>query len=253
MVSLLSSIEMSELLPLHPCFSSLTNISSRHRRLLSRGQFRRLPADDARACITLFADGIIAKLNEQKKARETEKEKADDNKTGAPPLVKVTTIKLLAQLLSDAEFMSMSFALSVLKVLIEKTSHIDIRREVVNSLLGMLRTAPPTSVEQIIIALEATIPIAGNIRERRPITEDEWNHIEESLELPELTTMLSIKEDAPMLASLLNSLKYPPRNQPVCMCDGVLVERILIPIIENLKKQTERWVSYSNIMVLFGM
>jgi hypothetical protein len=197
---------------------------------------------------------VIAKLDEQDKVKEAQERSPEGTKTdeslehsskSTPPLVKVTTVKFLAQLLRDTEFVSEKFSLSVLKNLIEKASHIDIRREVVSSLLSMLSTAPPTSVEQILAALEAVTPIAGNIRERRPITVDGWTHIEETLELPELITKFSIEEEAPMLTSLLKFLRSPPRDQPTFRHSGAFVERILVPIMENLKTQTEQWVSDS--------
>jgi len=133
----------------------------------------------------------------------------------------------------------------VLKKLIEKASHVDIRREVVSSLLSMLRTAPQTSVEQVLVALEAIVPIAGNIRERRPITDDEWTRIDETLELPELMASFSIRDEAPMLSSLLRFLRYPPLDQPTFPHSGAFVERIIMPIAEHLKTQTGKWASTS--------
>ncbi|KAF2680539.1 hypothetical protein K458DRAFT_345208 [Lentithecium fluviatile CBS 122367] len=223
--------------------------SSWHRRLLSPGYFRRLSAESAKLCITALSNAIVSKLDEQTKVKDAMRQgdnrakrpeaNPEDKNKASQPLLKVTTVKFLAQLLSGAAFVSEAFTLSILKKLIEKAAHVDIHREVVNSLLSLLKTAAPTSAEQILDALEAIVPIAGSIRERRPLLDSDWSRIEASLELPDLGPGFSFDMgSAPMLESLLKFLKDQSLTHR-----GAFVERVIMSIVENLKRQTMKWVS----------
>ncbi|KAJ4299806.1 hypothetical protein N0V90_005052 [Kalmusia sp. IMI 367209] len=223
--------------------------SSWHRQILSRRFFRRIPASAAQDCMSTFADAIITRLEEQTNSRASEKAEADSNgpmeekPAQRPPFVKITTVKLLAELLGDTQCISQTFALSVLSNLMKKASHIDIRRAVVSSLLGMFQDASSELSEKIITALETVVPIAGNLRERRLVTDLEWANAEATLELPDLDALNSPEETSPMLWSLLSFLKKNPPGSPQFTCHASYMKRIILPIIANLKQQTAKWTS----------
>ncbi|KAF1968905.1 hypothetical protein BU23DRAFT_513967 [Bimuria novae-zelandiae CBS 107.79] len=212
--------------------------SSWHRQLLSSPFFRRLPASAAQDCMSVFAQAIIIRTEDQSMTRAT-------SDSGAVPetvaevqprqkaYVKITTVKLLAQLLGDTQCISEDFAISLLSQLMTKASHIDIRSAVMGSLLGMLKSASPKKCGKILATLESVIPMAGNLRERRPITDEQWTHAEDELELPELDAVGSPEDTAPMLLSLFSFTKSNP--------SAAFVSRIIIPIITSLKHQTAKW------------
>jgi hypothetical protein len=127
----------------------------------------------------------------EKKSREAFDEEATQEGAGESknkekrPFVKVTTIKMLAELLRNTEFVDGDLAFGVLSKLLEKAKHVDVRTSTVKSLLSMLSDASTGLAEQILSALESIVPIAGNLDEREPITEDAWKTAEDTLALPE--------------------------------------------------------------------
>lgn len=225
--------------------------SSWHRQLLSRSFVRRLPASAAQDCMDVFAKAIITSVERQNaETASREAENVGNSADGSArstvkhkTFVKVTTVKLLAQLLSDTQCISPEFALSVLSQLITKASHVDIRRSVVGSLLSMMENASPDQVDKVLTALENIIHIAGNIRERRPITEEEWTHSEDMTEPPDLYPGLSLDESAPILMSLISFLESNSTVSKRFSHQSQFVDRIIIPIVTSLKRQTAKWVS----------
>jgi hypothetical protein len=167
------------------------------------------------------------------------------NNSSKKPFVKVTTIKFLAQILRGANFVSQEFVLSVLTRLLRKASHIDVRRAIVSSLLDALKstyTSPDTS-ETILATLEVLIPIAGNIRERNPVTDSEWIMAEETSTLPELPDPTISEPDSPLFKSLLEIVENGPISLQDTRYCGSYVTRIILPILDTLKHQTMKWIS----------
>ncbi|KAF2251455.1 hypothetical protein BU26DRAFT_539765 [Trematosphaeria pertusa] len=228
--------------------------SSWHRRLLSRGFFQQLPESDAHACISAFANAIIERMEEQAKAKDAPRPVAANAEAASPPaestseanglpFIKITTVKLLAQLLNSADYVPEEVALSTLSKLIEKASHVDIRYAVVESLLNMLISAPPELTERILAALKTVVPIAGNLRERQPISEADWTRATETLELPELDPAHSAETHAPILTSLIAFLRRQPEEAPDFPHRAAYMERVILPTVTGLKKQVGRWNS----------
>ncbi|PSN72572.1 hypothetical protein BS50DRAFT_658535 [Corynespora cassiicola Philippines] len=213
--------------------------SSWHRRLLSPGFFKRLPASAARECFSTFADAIIKKLDEQNQAKESAVDKDKEYEPQTPRL-KITTVKFLAQLLRDTVYVSEEFNFSVLSKLTEKVTHIDIRLAVVSSLVVMLKDSLPELTSRIMNTLELMAPIAGNINERRPISEASWTQAEETLTLPEVEPGFS--EVARPMSRLLfdffqNELQddTPKRRE--------FFKRIISPTLQSLKVQTSKYTA----------
>jgi hypothetical protein len=234
-------------------FCSLTDSSLRHRLLLSPGHFRRLSANNAQACIKSLADAILAKVEQQAETKgagfgatadtRTSQSHAEHGDKDLRPFVKVTTVKFLAQLLDNTEFVSEDFAVSVLQQLLEKATHIDIRSQVVKSLLKMYSAASQLSAGQILVVLEAIVPLAGNIRERRPITDLEWDQAEKKLELPEMDPTSTLRSGlAPVLESLLDFVQSWGSSALTLASRGAFIKRVMMPVVDSLTKQTRRWV-----------
>lgn len=218
--------------------------SSWHRRLLSRTYLKRLHSMAASAFILAFTKTVIDKLNEQSTVKDTAEnaQSLKEDQKANKSLIKVTTIKLLAELLADANFVPKALVLDILSKLMTRATHIDIRRAVFTSLLELYNAAPSAMIESVIVALEFVIPIAGSLREGNMMSETDWDHAEKTLQFPEVDAKERLFTDSPMLENLINI--YPslrchtsdPRKS------HLYLERIILPAIHQLENQTARWV-----------
>ena len=211
--------------------------SSWHRQLLTRSFLASLCAKDAESMVSAFASSIRGKLETQASLPET------GNPGTAPgSLVKVTTVKSLAQLLEHAESVSPKFAVDVLAKVCKTATHIDIRSAIIQSLLSRLNsrsgyTSEPL-VEDIFSTLETLVPVMGALNERKPLQEADWQIMEQTGELPE------IYNDGQCLPPLLglihtNLVSYNV-DQPTHR--RRLIEGVVVPAIERSMNEHSRWI-----------
>ncbi|TAQ84118.1 hypothetical protein B7494_g7559 [Chlorociboria aeruginascens] len=221
--------------------------SSWHRRLISVSFLNRLSAKGAHDMLLAFASAIGDKLEEQSYVRvgETERPKS------APPqsLVKVTTVKYLAQLLDNAKFISADAAVDVLVELFRAGTHIDIRLATLDSLLSLLNNLCNVAdrnwrsnplVEKIMRALETVIPVVGSINERRPTRTEEWVEAEETGIAPDISDISAGLP--PLLAAILRApveMKYPGLNN----LQAEFVPRLFLPILRQSQAEHRKWVT----------
>ncbi|RYN62956.1 hypothetical protein AA0118_g5083 [Alternaria tenuissima] len=214
--------------------------SSWHRKLLKPSLLRRLPATQAESLIEAFTDELIHMLRTNDKSKKS----SDDQKIASSDKahVKVTTRKMLAQLLQDLDLVGTDYALSVLRKLSNVDAHVDVRLNVIKSLLVLLESGSQEQSREVFTILESFIPLAGALDEREALNEARWVKCEETLSLPELQPgiMGTSSSDSPILVALVNYLrsgKIPKTEiQP-------FVDRIMMPILQNLRDQTARWVA----------
>lgn len=215
--------------------------SSWHRKLLPARFFARLSSEEARDFVSRFADIICEKLRGQRKRRLKDPKSSPD---AAKPSVKITTVKALAQLLRDAKFVPDAEAIEVLTRILEASSHIDARVAVVDSLLSMLASCQDESPLCLRLqeALKVTIPIAGSVDERRPISEQEWVSAINNDELPLVYDDGGPRQLPPIVdkivqnvRSLGTSLSLDKRMSLFCT--------ILLPVIELSKAYNIEWTS----------
>lgn len=206
--------------------------SAWHRLILNRNFFRRLPASDARACFEKLSNAVLARMH------ATRENESSDQKPPNTTFIKVTTIKLVAELLQQPEFVSEGTSLTVLSKLLSEGSHADVRLRVIKSLFGMLESCTTELAEKIISVLESIISMTGNLNERKPLTEHDWAEAENTKMPPELS--LGATDPSPTLSAMLdhyrNSFENSVRQQQY-------VDRILLPTFESLKQQTARWTT----------
>ncbi|KAI1189036.1 hypothetical protein F5B17DRAFT_393311 [Nemania serpens] len=220
--------------------------SSWHRQFLSIGYMRDLPAEAAKDMLLSFAAVIREKLEEQSYVKVGDEEPP---KT-APPrsLIKVSTVKYLAQLLNDADFISPDSAVEVLIELFRSSTHIDVRLAALDSLLSTLngisgdnsdewRSSP--MVERILDTMDSVVSIAGNINERRPVSETDWAEANERLTIPATCDSSSIP---PLFDAVLKAAageQFPNLKK----LQGELFSRLVLPTLHRSQEQHHKWLS----------
>lgn len=216
--------------------------SSWHRQMLSISFFKALPAPNAENLLLGFAKAIGEKLEEQSYVRLGEP-------AGTPSVVKVTTVKYLAQLLQDAQFLSPDAAIDVLLELFKVATHPDIRFATLESMLSTLNTLcaselrGPISniseienplIQKILAALDAVVPVVGSINERRPPRDQDWTDAGEDLN--KLLDPSSIPVQ-PLWGALVAAARKSSSLK------SYFVERLLLPIIEASTTEHRKFLS----------
>ncbi|GAP87988.1 putative DNA-binding protein hexbp [Rosellinia necatrix] len=220
--------------------------SSWHRQFLSIGYMRNLPAEAAKTMLLSFAAAIGEKLEEQSYVRVGEEEPLKS----APPrsLIKVSTAKYLAQLLNHADFISPDSAVEVLIELFKAATHIDVRLAVLGSLLSTLNAIlgdvgekwkSNSMVEKILNTLDSVVYIAGNVNERRPISDMDWEEAKEKATVP------ATSEDSkiPPLFGAILSLTSGEQYSNFEKLQGELFSRLVLPTLRHSQKQHRKWLT----------
>jgi hypothetical protein len=219
--------------------------SSWHRQLLSLPFMNSLNAQNAREMLLAFASAIGEKLEEQSYVKISDAQ--PPLSTPAPPLVKVTTVKYLAQLLQNAEFVSEDVAAEVLMELFMAGTHIDIRLATLASLLSVLNNIcrgvdenwkSDNLVEKIMRALEILIPIVGSVNERRPLQREDWDEAREIGEVPEIS---GISDDLPPLLSAVFTALGERRYPGLKNLQDKFLSRLLLPILRYSQLEHRKW------------
>ncbi|POS71419.1 hypothetical protein DHEL01_v210189 [Diaporthe helianthi] len=223
--------------------------SSWHRLLLSPGHLKNLRADEAHDLLLSFAKGIGEKLEEQSYVRVGESEAPKHVPSQAA--VKVTTVKYLAQLLNQAEFISEDAAVEVLLELFRAAQHQDIRLAVLDSLLSLLNSlcrgtqeearANHPTVRHIMAALKAVVPVAGSINERRPLQEADWAKAEATGTLPDLS-FLEVGQLPPLMSAVVSSADDDLRPG-LKKLKTEFVQHLILPVLEQSQQEHTRWIN----------
>ncbi|KAG9186062.1 hypothetical protein G6011_02618 [Alternaria panax] len=214
--------------------------SSWHRKLLKPSFLRRLPATQAESCIEAFTDGLVSMLRTKDRTRKnsgSEKVASTDKSH-----VKVTTRKMLAQILQNLDLIGTDYALSVLRTLSKMDTHVDVRLNIIKSLLVLLGSGSQKQSREALTLLGSFVPLAGALDERAPLNEARWVKCEQDLSLPELQPGISgtTSSDSPILVALVEYL----RDEKIAT-SGIqsFVDQIIMPILQNLRDQTARWAA----------
>lgn len=178
--------------------------STWYRQLLDFKFLASLPSSIVNEFLHMLADTFQKQMREQ--ASKPMEVVGDDGKVVLrAPVIKVTTVKMMAQILQGTQIISPSAACNILLGLLAEARHIDIRVAIVSSLLSILKE-PSTLPEIHGIILDAlethVIPVLGQLNERRPVTEDQWVAAE-SGEAP----IPDIGDETPLM-SQLGELEY---------------------------------------------
>ena len=217
--------------------------SSWHRQLLSRRLLRTLSAGQTQDILSLLASSILETLERQvNSSRNQQKAKASGIFSDRP--IKITTVKLLAQLLDDANFVPPGFCVDILSKLFQTATHVDIRVAALDSMLSRLgRCVDVTShalAERLMSASEMTIPILGSLNERKQIQDVDWIVAEKTGKLPEVYDDGGMHVFPPMLNLMLRALTI--NGIPSGRLRTGFIQRIVLPVVEKSRKESARWV-----------
>lgn len=209
--------------------------SSWHRNLLNEGLLCSLPKATVKEFLARLSESLQAKSIEQAQLPN------DDGEKSHKPILKVTTVKMLAQLLSGAKFVEDSLVATILIGIFESSRHLDIRVAVVESMLELLTSTGNSKVKDAILsALEThAVPIMSSLNERRPICEDEWHSFEANgfTEMPEV--YLESRSDLPpVLEAICNVATSDETEDDV---RKALALKVLYPALHGSIKINRRW------------
>ncbi|RFN50908.1 hypothetical protein FIE12Z_4854 [Fusarium flagelliforme] len=227
--------------------------SSWHRHLLSPRFLSILPARAAQELLCTMASVMSDRMraqNQNTDARErVERVKDGDTTEGANTSeteqsgessvhpIKVTTVKMLAQLLQHKVFINSSVSCEILILLLSEARHIDIRTTITNSLFAVLEDPASASHirKQILDALEKyCVPVAAQLNERRGLTESDWaNASEHGSSLP------IIGEDTPLLDLMIENAHLAKLEQ----ADKSRLAQLVMRAIEQSAAQNSRWLN----------
>ncbi|KAL8636219.1 MAG: hypothetical protein Q9228_006362 [Teloschistes exilis] len=201
--------------------------SSWHRQFLLPTFLNRLRPSHAKELLTSFAEAIELKNGLQSDTKILTKDTPNS-------VVKVTTIKYLAQLLHQSCYITSEDAFSILVSLLGKHTHIDVLVTIVESLLAMLAHHASHNnrsfVQKILIALQGLVPIAGRLNERKEDEKEPWDSM----------PVIEDEDHCPPIFDLLLDFAFD------CEVDvGVrqdLVEQVLLPAFDATLKTHEKWI-----------
>ncbi|OIW27830.1 hypothetical protein CONLIGDRAFT_452084 [Coniochaeta ligniaria NRRL 30616] len=214
--------------------------SAWHRTFLNSGYLKTLPAADAGSLLDTISGSIVWKLREQAARRKnTAEQKEAADATPRPPAVKISTVKMLAQLLRDADFLDPAASVDILGELLANSRHIDIRIAVFDSVLSTLRreTSPAKLKSHILAELEANVvPIAASLQDLRPTVEADWGAAEAGGELPEVSEGTGLSDIQAMLFRLTpDSVSGEDIKKRL--------GRLLVQVVEQSAANNSRWMS----------
>ncbi|KFY44992.1 hypothetical protein V494_01214 [Pseudogymnoascus sp. VKM F-4513 (FW-928)] len=216
--------------------------SSWHRQILTLRFLNSLAAEDAHQMLFAFATAIGEKMEEQSYVKIGETQQTES-------LVKVTTVKHLAQLLDNAAFISADAAVDVLVELFKVATHRDIRLATLESLLGLLNNlcigaeenwGANDSIKKILDSLETVIPVLGSINERRPPRQEDWEDAAKTGILPEIS---DVDASLPPILKLLIMAPVEREYPGLRYLRAEFVSRFFLPILFHSQMEHQKWIS----------
>ncbi|KAI9662740.1 MAG: hypothetical protein M1831_002783 [Alyxoria varia] len=211
--------------------------SSWHRQMLTARFLRRLPASDAQDIIRSLVNKVLARLSEQSQRAKELNFDAKQNATTTKPPVKITTVKLIVQLLSNSKFVPLHFSIEVLESIFLHTKHVDIRAAVVETLLNMIsaKELSPDLSERMFSALERAVPVIAEFNEAEPMSEEEWEVAERSNTVPQPFGRRPLHDIPPIMSALIMTEVPEPYRRP-------LVDRVFLRAMPLSQRNNRRWL-----------
>lgn len=196
------------------------NDSSSHRKVSLVKIGRCLTPDQA--------SGIVQSLVAY--ACDTVQKTQESGDSPEKPIMKVTTVKMLAQNLSSADFLAPAIRVHLLERLFNARKHLDIRVEIVKSLLELV--SPDNSAR--IFKLLSTISFsAAGPSEKHTLTDNDWRAAEAGGPLP------PIHSERPILTLLVGGVSREFSEELY----SDYVQMVVLPLVTESIRQHTRWMT----------
>lgn len=217
-------------------FEKMPGSSSWHRRLISVGLCRRLCSTHAEEMLQNFSCFILDSIERQHASHETEK--VDIAPFGLDPAkkqyIKVTTMKLLAELLENGDLVSGEISLDILRSLFVTSNHIDVKAAALSAIRELLGKSVRLGLEpdpRVYKTFTSFADMAAGPNERSIVSEAEWLAAENGGPLP------NCNNDRPLLGLFLGAKSSIPatfHEDYVCS--------VLFKILDESTRQHTRWM-----------
>ncbi|QIW96727.1 hypothetical protein AMS68_002245 [Peltaster fructicola] len=214
--------------------------SAWHRAILSRGLCLMLDPADVRSSLFQLAQDIRMAMDESRQNVADVVPLAGRPMGDTQARVKVTTIKMLVQLVTKAEFISTKDSLDIVKVLCTGPTHGSVRAAVIECLGSTLLEATDGATHESALAtLETFVPIAAQLDEARPMDEAKWTLAEASGEPPPVwaENLRTVSPTIKKLLQVVNSLYQA--EKPILR--RAVFDRVLLPILLRSTENNRRW------------
>ncbi|KAK3387822.1 hypothetical protein B0H63DRAFT_542278 [Podospora didyma] len=229
--------------------------SAWHRQFFHIGFLSRLSHRDAQGFLVDVSKAIVDILRLQAlnwtatpppSAGETAKSAT------STPFVKITTVKMVVQVLQDSRFIDSQTACTVLQDILQYSRHVDIRLAVVTSLIGLIQA----STDQKLITTASkvlethAIPMAASLNERLVLTEEDWlDAAKADGELPEIEPFNA--EERPVKDMIFGLHGWGETAQKAAL-KLALQARVLELSIENNSRWTALFLRKNNLSLPEG-
>ena len=206
---------------------NMPDASSWHRRVMSLGLAKQLDFVSADDMLKAFGKVLVGSL--------AQPSSTDANQGGTTKHIKVTTLKILPQLIQTNPSMSLSTALEGLRSLFSASCHIDVRYEILVALLSLFKkyeeTGSKATTAEIFNTLTSFVPNAAGPSERIIVSEAEWLEAEKGGQLPQVHC------DRRLLDFLLNSIDRVPLE-----AREDYTRQVILKVLDESTRQNNRWM-----------
>ncbi|PNP50295.1 hypothetical protein THARTR1_09003 [Trichoderma harzianum] len=211
--------------------------SSWHRPLLNPKALINFRPADAKYFFETFTDAILDKLQEQVERRA--KQEPGEESANKRPLVKVTTVKMLAQLLRESPVVDPGLAVELNIKILKRASHVDIRTAAVKGLTQSIASTTDPEVKKRIFdaLLKYAAPIASSINESRPLTD--WDALTSDDELPEVWKSSDGTLATPTIMELILNIGF---KQDWKSEEGRAYKELIYTIMDASAENNKRWM-----------
>ncbi|KAL4811713.1 hypothetical protein BDW67DRAFT_189415 [Aspergillus spinulosporus] len=202
--------------------------SSFHRKISLVKLGRVLTPERGRELMSQFAGYVCSALQAQ---ADQSQQQAKEKKG----FIKVTTAKMLAQAVAEADFLSQADKMEILQKMFSSARHVDIRRETVAALLNLVGSCE--NLEPYKVFASIVFSVTGP-NERAVTTEVEWEMAEEPGRGGPLPYIAPLSE-RPVLDSAFSAAfsSIPEKLR------ADYVENVLLPLLQESSRQHTRWIA----------
>ncbi|KAI1341047.1 hypothetical protein F5Y15DRAFT_376780 [Xylariaceae sp. FL0016] len=203
-----------------------------------------------------YSPGTESKPTEEGYSAEDSNAKVDisgehiEEQAALAPLIKITTLKMIPQMLRRAQFTDRGLSLQILVDLLKSASHPDICIAVVESMLAMYSDTDDEILELAVLDILSAniVPIAASANERLGLTEAEWADAEGgTCKLPDVydDESLVTTEHPPIMKRLVDAIPKTTKSYNASQARKLelWMRRIILPMVEQSALNHRRWTS----------